>query len=105
MTFGVVGICLIGFAMFAPDAGSHRGWGFIQVVRQSSWHHSLDWAAAWCSLKIIFLSLGLCLIIEACGTVLMKLEHELMGFLVYLLHVVPVLGFLAGSYYLIKSLV
>ena len=103
--FFVVGICLVGFAMFAPDAGPHRDWGFIHVARQASWHRPLDWEAAWCSLKIILLSLGLCLIIEACGTLLMKFEHELMGFLVYLLHIVPVLGFLAGSYYLIKSLV
>ena len=103
--FCVIGICLIGFAMLAPDAGKHQGWGFIQVVRQASWQRLLDWEAAWCSLKIILLSFGLCLIIEACGTLLMRHEHELLGFLVYLLHIVPVLGFLAGGYYLIKSLV
>ena len=52
----------------------------------------------------MLLSLGLCLIIEACGALLMKFEHEFMGFLVYLSHLVPALGFLTGSYYLIKSL-
>ena len=103
--FFIAGISLLGFALFAPDAESHRGWGFIHVVRQATWHRSLDWEAAWCSLKIILLSLGFWLMIEAGGMVLIKFEHELMGFLVYLLHIVPALGFLVGSYYLIKSLV
>jgi len=34
----------------------------------------------------------------------MKVGHVLMGVCTYLLHIVPVIGLLAGSYYLIKSL-
>lgn len=102
--FCLAGVCLLGFAWFAPDFGGHQGLSFIQVARHSSWHHVLDWEAAWCSLKIILLSLGVCLVIESLGTWLMKIGHVLMGVSTYLLHIVPVMGLLAGSYYLIKSL-
>ncbi len=102
--FCAVGVCLLGFALFAPDPGQHPGLGFIQVARHTSWHRALDWEAAWCSLKIILLCLGLCLIIESLGTWLMKIGHVLMGVYIYLLHVVPVVGLIAGSYYLVKSL-
>jgi uncharacterized membrane protein SpoIIM required for sporulation len=99
------GLCLVGFVLFAPDAGHHRGLGFIHFVRQTSWHHRpFDWPAVWCSMKIILLSLGMALIIEAFGTILMKRGYELIGFLAYLLHVFPVLGLLAGGYYLVESL-
>jgi len=100
--FCAAGICLLGFALFAPDAGKHPGLSFIQVARHTSWHHPLDWEAAWCSLKIILLSLGVSLVIESLGTWLMKIGHVLMGVCTYLLHIVPVIGLLAGSYYLIK---
>ena len=100
--FFLIGVCLLGFAFFAPDP--HGDGRLFQVVRQTSWHGPLDWEAAWCSVKIILLSLGLFLLIESCGTWLMKLGYVLMGVFVYLLHVVPFLGLLTGSYYLVKSL-
>jgi hypothetical protein len=101
----VIGLCILGFVMFAPDAGHHWGLGFIHFVRQNSWHHRpLDWPSVWCSVKIILLCLGAGLLIEASGTVLVKLGYELTGFLTYLLHVVPVLGLLTGGYYLVESL-
>jgi len=101
----ISGLCLLGFAMFAPDAAHQRGLGFIHFVRQISWHHRpFDWPVAWCSVKIILLSLGLGLLIESLGRWLMKLGHELIGFLVYFLHMVPMAGLLAGGYYLVKSL-
>lgn len=102
--YWLVGICLLGFAIFAPDSGNHPGLSFIQVARHASWHQRLDWKTAWCSVKLIVLSLGGFLLIEAFGTWLIRLRYELPGMLVYLLHVVPLLGMLAGGYYLLKSL-
>jgi hypothetical protein len=47
--------------------------------------------------KIIRLSFGGFLLIEVFGTWLMKLQYELLGFLVYLRHVVPLLGWRAAT--------
>lgn len=102
--FCAAGFCLLGFAVFAPDPGQHPGFGFIRAVRQTSWYQPLEWEAAWCSVKIILFCLGLCLLIESLGTWFMKIGHVLLGVCIYLLHIVPLLGLLAGTYYLVKSL-
>ena len=102
--FFVVGVGLLGLTLFAPDAGHHWGLGFIQVLRRISWDQPFDWPAVWCSVKILILCLGLGLLIEGLAIWLMKRGFELMSFLVCFLHLMPLLGSLAGGYYLIKSL-
>lgn len=102
--FCLVGIGLLGIALFTPDAAQAHGTNFFAAARKTSWHHALDWESAWCSLKIILLSLGLFLIVDSLGTLLVKLKYRIMAGLVFLLHLFPCLGVLAGSFYLLKSL-
>jgi hypothetical protein len=99
----LVGVGLLGFAFFVPDAGDHPG-SFFRVAMQTTWQNLLDWPAAWCSLKIILLSVGLFLIIESTGTVLAVKQLKPLVLPVFLMQAVPCLGFLLGGYYLIKSL-
>lgn len=102
--FCLVGIGLLGIAFLTPDAAHTRGTNFFAIARETNWHHPLDWGAAWCSMKIILLSLGFFLIVDSAGTLLMKLEYRLLSVFVFLLHLIPCLGVLAGGYYLFKSL-
>jgi hypothetical protein len=99
----LVGVGLLGFAFFVPDAGGHPG-SFFRVAMQTTWQNLLDWPAAWCSMKIILLSIGLFLIIESTGTVLVMKKFKSFVLPVFLMQAVPCLGLLVGGYYLIKSL-
>jgi len=99
----VVGLGLLGFAFFSPDPGGHSG-SFFSVAMQCTWQDLLELPAAWSSLKIILLSVGLFLIIESTGTVLAVRKFKSLVLPVFLMQAVPCLGLLFGGYYLIKSL-
>ena len=70
----------------------------------STWRQLYDWPAAWCSVKIILLSLGLLLVIDATESFLALVRFKSVALFVLYLQVIPALGILAGSYYLIKAL-
>ena len=99
----LVGIGLLGFVFFAPNAVGYEG-SFFQVAMQCTWQNLLDWPAAWCSMKIILLSVGLFLIIESTGTMLAVRRFKSLVMPVFMMQGVPCLGLLFGSYYLVKSL-
>ena len=99
----LVGVGLFGFVFFAPDVGGHAG-SFFSVAMQCTWQKLLELPAAWSSLKIILLSVGLFLIIESTGTVLAVKKFKSLVLPVFLMQAVPCLGLLVGGYYLIKSL-
>lgn len=102
--FSLIGMSLCGLAFFAPDAGSDHHGLFFNAARQTSWREPLDFAAAWCSLKIILCSAGLFLLIESVGTVLSVWKYKSLALAVYFLQAVPCLGALFGGFYLIKAL-
>ena len=96
---------MINLALFAPDATGHPATGaFFKIAISSSWGKLLDLTAAWCSFKIILLSLGLFLVIESLGTILSVLKRKPLAWIVYSLHVVPGFGLLLGGYCLLKAL-
>ena len=102
-------LCLIGFSLlavvwFSPDAGQNQHTSFIKVASASSWLEPGDFAAAWCSLKIILFSVGLFLFIESAGTLLAVMRRKHLALTVFFLQVVPFLGFVSGTYCLVKAL-
>jgi len=99
----LMGVGLLGFVLYTPDAG-HRVGAFFKIATSSSWQRPLDGAAAWCSFKIILLSLALALIIESIGTILARLKHVQMALLIFALQVFSALGFLVGGFFLFKAL-
>ena len=102
----LAGISLISLAFFTPNAAGHPATGsFFKIATSSSWGKLFDLTAAWCSLKIILFSLGLFLVIDFLGTILLVLRHAKLAWLVYALHVAPCLGMLLGGYCLIRALV
>jgi hypothetical protein len=99
----LIGLGLVGIALFAPDAAPHPG-PFFTVATQTTWHKLLDLPAAWASVKIILCSLGLFLVIESTGTVLSALKLKTLALLVFFLQVMPCVGLICGGYYFAKSL-
>ena len=102
--FCVGGLFLLAVVLFAPDSTNHPGLGFFQTAKMSTWRNLYDWPAAWCSVKIILLSIGLFLVIDAIGSLLALIRLKSLALSVFLLHIVPASGILFGSYYLIKAL-
>jgi hypothetical protein len=100
----LAGICLIGISFFAPDAGQHHNGSFFTIATSSAWGRLFELPAAWCSLKIMLSSIGLWLLIESFGTVLVRLKHIRLAVMLFALQVVPGVCFVIGGYYLAKSL-
>jgi hypothetical protein len=97
-----IGVGLFGVALFAPDARPHLG-AFYQPALETSWGNLLNMPAVWASLKIMLFFIGLFLVIESAGTVLALLKMKSLSVIVYFLQVVPCLGLVCGSYYLVKA--
>jgi hypothetical protein len=102
--FCIAGLLLLVVVFFAPDTTNRPGLGFFKTAKMSTWHALFDWPAAWCSVKIILLSIGLFLVIDAIGSLLALIRFKSLALSVFLLHIVPAAGILFGSYYLLKAL-
>lgn len=99
----LMGFGLLAIVFFAPDADPLQG-AFFQAALQTTWRHLLDFPAVWSSIKIILFCIGMFLVIESAGTVLSVLKLKSLALSVFFLQMVPSLGLLCGSYYLVKSL-
>ena len=100
----LIGVCLLAVVLLSPDAGRDQHVSFIKMANASSWGSLGDFAAAWCSLKLILLSVGLFLFIESAGTLLAVMRRKYLAVTVFFLQVVPLLGFVSGSYCFVKAL-
>jgi hypothetical protein len=104
--FLLAGISLISLVFFTPNAAGHPVAGsFFKIATSSAWGKLFNLTAMWCSFKIILLSLGLFLIIECLGTFLAVSSRKQVAWTIYILHILPCLGFLMGGYCLLKALV
>jgi len=99
----LAGICLLGIVFLAPDAGHPPNGSFFKIAMSSIWGKLFELTAAWCSFKIILFSIGLLLLIESLGTILVRFKHRQVALTVFKLQVVPCVGLLIGGYYLAKS--
>lgn len=99
----LIGLSLLVFSFLAPGIGQQEG-SFFRAAMQSDWRNLLQLPAAWCSLRIILLSISLFLLIESMGTILAVKKIKSLVLPVFLMQVVPCLGLLFGGYYLVKSL-
>ncbi len=99
-----VGVYLLAIALLSPHAGSWEGHSFVQIARESPWERWWDWAAAWCSVKIMLMSLGMSSLIGAAGILLKLSRRRLFSAIAFFLGATSSLGFLLGVYYLVKAL-
>jgi hypothetical protein len=98
------GLLLMAAVLLSPDALYWEGQTFFEVARSSPWERWWDWLAAWCSIKIILLSLGATFVIAAVGLWLRVVRWRTLGTVVLLLGALPLAGLWMGAYYLVKAL-
>jgi hypothetical protein len=94
---------LLAVIFLLPNAGHDRNQTFFAVAIHSLWGKWFEWAAMWCSAKIILLSAAILLAIDAVGTLLVRTGKELIGVVLLTSIVIPVLLFLFGAYELLKA--
>ena len=99
----LLGVGLWGVAFFAPDAG-HRFGAFFTLAAQTTWTVPLQLQPAWCSLKIIFFSLGLLFLLDAAGASLARLGYRRVSLAAFGLQALNACVFLAGGFFFIKAL-
>jgi hypothetical protein len=95
------GLLLVGFA--TPYAGQQEGKSFFAQARDSSWHTLGDWPAAWCSIKLILVALGIACLIDCLARLTMIYRRETFSWILSFLNLGPGLGLLFGIYYLVKA--
>jgi hypothetical protein len=71
-----IGLCLLIVVFLSPHAVYGEGRSFFKVAGASPWNRWWDWAAVWCSVKIILLSLGVFSLLAAFETLLKILHRE-----------------------------
>ena len=100
----VLGLYLLAVVFLSPHAGYQEGRSFLEVARSSPWDRWWDWAAAWCSLKLILLSLGVLLLVAACWVLLRGRKPKWLADAILFSSAVTGVGFGLGLYYLVKAL-
>ena len=99
-----VGVLLLLFVLLVPDAGRLEHKSFFAVAQSSTWSQLFDWAAAWCSAKIILLSLSVFLVLDAFLALMSRTQYQIACMLLFILAIVPVLLGVFGIYELAKAL-
>ena len=87
-----------------PDAGQMNHKSFFAVAMRSPWSRFFDWAASWCSVKIIVLSVAVLLAFEAVGGLLLTRKQETAALAVLALYAFSILLLLFGFYELVKAM-
>ena|ERR1700733_2987009 len=97
-------LVLFGIVFLTPYAGQNEGHSFYEIARTSVWG-KLEWPAAWCSVKIILLGLGVYLSIKSFeeGLILVR-RYSFSAETFLVLMILPVLLSVAGCFYLLKAL-
>jgi hypothetical protein len=98
-------LVLLGIVWLVPPVGQDYSKSFWTVAQSSPWSHPGDWAAAWCSLKIILLGNSIYLFISAFDEISMVFRRDYLSANVFFgLMTIPSVFFLLGAFYLVKAL-
>lgn len=101
----LLGSCVVAFVYFSPDAGHQAHKSFFTIAYEAHWSWHSNWAAVWCSVKIILLGIGGFLIVDAFGNLAIRMKKETLGLGVFCLGMAPVWLCVFGSYELVKTVV
>jgi hypothetical protein len=101
--FLLLGVILLGAVLLIPDAGRGEHRSFFSVAQDSFWGHLFEWQAAWCSAKIIALSISALLILEAILTLAMQAQHQITCMALLILAIFPVALGCFGFYQFVKA--
>lgn len=99
----LIGVLLLALTYFAPHPGYQEGVSFFEVARNTAWQNWYDWPAAWCSVKVILLSLGWLFLTFWLTTMVGLSVPKMLERVLVLLMALPCLGILGGMYLLVKA--
>jgi hypothetical protein len=97
------GFCFLTIVFLSPHPGYLNGESFFTVARSSPWEKWGDWAAAWCSLKVILFSVGVFLVLFALGESLRLCAKKTLCSIVLTMTAAPIAGVWIGLFYFIKA--
>jgi hypothetical protein len=100
----LIGGCVLAFVFLTPDVGRQIHQSFFAVARQSLWSHFADWSAAWCSVKIVLLGIGVLLMLDSFGSLMIRMKNDVFGVGLLCLGVFPALLTMFGCFELVKAL-
>src|SRR5579864_3125974 len=86
-----VGVFLLLAVFLLPDSSRMEHSSFFALAQHSAWGELFEWAAAWCSAKIILLSLSVLLVLDAFLGLLIRTEYRTACVLLFILAVVSML--------------
>lgn len=98
------GLFFIGLAFLTTDLERAGGWDFLRIAASGTWDRLLDWPVVWCSLKMMFCSVGLFLCLDALATWSQMLQKKEAALMFLLMLVVPAVGFIYGGYCFLRGL-
>ena len=98
-----MGVVLLGAVFLIPDAGDAEHRSFFAVAQESIWGRLFEWPAAWCSAKIIVLSISALLVVEAMLKLAMRAQLQMACTALLVLAVFPVLLGVFGFYQFVKA--
>jgi hypothetical protein len=99
----LLGVILLGVVLLIPDAGRVEHRSFFSVAQDSLWGHLFEWAAAWCSVKIIVLSISALLILDAMLSLAMDAQHQIACMTLLILAIFPLALGCFGFYQFVKA--
>ena len=99
----LIGLSILIADLFAPDAQYHAPLTFFAIAKSSRWHKYDEWIAAFCSIRIIILSVGTVILLRAIEELLAIFRRDTLAIWVFLSLPAPILGSLVGVYYFLKS--
>src|ERR1700704_6397749 len=103
----IVGALLFGIAFLIPRIGSdyEKSRSIFEVALSGKWGKLFEWRAMLCSLRIIFLSCGVCLFLTAFEEFMVAYKNKTLTIELLLISIVPwFLAFCLGVFFLIKGL-
>lgn len=101
--FFILGAFLLSMVLLIPDAGQLAHKSFFAAARDSAWGQLFEWAAAWCSAKIILLSVSIFFVLDALLSLMIRAEQQAACVVVFLLAIAPVILGFFGFYELVKA--
>jgi hypothetical protein len=94
---------IAGRALFLPGSSHHTPLDFTATFQDARWGNCLEWQAIRSNVRIVLISVGLCLLLEGIGLWLLQKRRPRLGNFVFLLYAAPLAGLLLGGYYFLKA--
>lgn len=95
---------LLTLVLITPHEGSSQGESFLEGAKHSAWNTLGNWAAAWCSLKIILFSIGVwCLLLAAWRLLAFVPISSRWRHWALCIPIAPSVGVLIGVYYATRA--